>query len=232
MKKSVKIALLIIALLPYITIGLLYAILGPNGSTKDPFLVTLGVLMFLSIPFQWIFYISNVFRNRTVAREQRAFWVVLLFFGHIAVFPFYWYLHIWKDKDVEKVPGQTMAPTVTNHVEERVVKKKALSYKLIVLFLNLLPWILGVSAFFLFLYGPLYGPYSNTYYVLAILAFIALICVTGFSIVEMYRDKRVARNLRALWAVVLIAGAPLSFFIYWYLYIWRDSQRVTQTSLE
>lgn len=204
--------------------------IGPSGSTKDPFLVTLGVLMFLSIPFQWIFYISNVFRNRTVARDQRVLWIVLLLFGHIAVFPFYWYLHIWKD--VEETPAQTMAPIMTGRVEERVAEKKALSYKLVVLFLNLLPWILGVSAFFLFLYGPLYGSYSNTYYVLAILALVVFICVTGFTIVDMYRNKRVAQNLRALWTVVLIVGSPLSFFVYWYLHVWRDSKSEVQTSLE
>jgi hypothetical protein len=155
-----------------------------------------------------------------------------LFCGHVAVFPFYWYSHIWKDKGIEEIPGQTIAQIMTNHVEERVSEKKTLSYKLFMLFLNLLPWILGVSAFFLFLYGPLHGPYSNTYYVLAVSALVALVCVTGFTIVDMYRNKRVAPNLRALWTVVLIVGTPWSFFVYWYLYIWRDSKSEVQTSPE
>lgn len=207
---------------------LMHTVFGPNVTPENLAAFIFGVLSVCSIPFSMIFYISNVFRNRTVARNQRAFWVILLFCGHIAVFPFYWYHHIWKDIDVERAPGQAVAPPVTGYVEERVAEKKSLSYKLIVLFLNLLPLIFGTSSVLLLIYGS----DSNAYYVLAIIAFVALICATGFTIVEMYRDKRVVRNLRALWAIVLVAGFPLSLLIYWYLYIWRDIKRELQTSLE
>ena len=197
-------------------------------TTEDLAPFIFGVLSFISIPFSILFYIWNVFRNRTVTREQRAFWIILLFFGHVAVFPFYWYLHIWKDIDVKEVHGQAIAPIVPNHVEERVAGKKSLSYKLILLFLNMVPLIFGISSVLLLIYGP----DNNTYYVLAVLAVVALVCVTGFSIIEMYKAKRVAGNLRALWAVMFIAGFPIIFFIYWYLYIWRDSESELQTALE
>jgi len=93
----IKFTLGIVNLLPYITFISGIAIVGPGESTKNIFFVVLYILMSISIPFLFIFYSFNVFRNKDVAREQRVLWVALLFFGNIVVYPFYWYLHICRE---------------------------------------------------------------------------------------------------------------------------------------
>jgi hypothetical protein len=52
------------------------------------------------------------------------------------------------------------------------------------------------------------------------LAGIALIV---FYILNVFRNGRVDRDKKALWAVVLFMGSMIAMPIYWYLYIWRET---------
>jgi hypothetical protein len=51
------------------------------------------------------------------------------------------------------------------------------------------------------------------------LAGIALIV---FYIVNVFKNDRVEKDKKALWAVVLFMGSMIAMPIYWYLYIWRE----------
>lgn len=42
-------------------------------------------------------------------------------------------------------------------------------------------------------------------------------------ILDTFRNDRVAKDMKALWAVVLFMGSIFAMPIYWYLYVWRDS---------
>jgi hypothetical protein len=37
-----------------------------------------------------------------------------------------------------------------------------------------------------------------------------------------FRNDRVNKDMKVLWAVVLFMGSFIAMPIYWYLYIWRD----------
>jgi hypothetical protein len=43
-----------------------------------------------------------------------------------------------------------------------------------------------------------------------------------FYIVNVFRNDRVTKDMKVLWAVVLFMGAMIAMPVYWYLYIWRD----------
>lgn len=50
--------------------------------------------------------------------------------------------------------------------------------------------------------------------------------------VNVFRNNRVAKDKKALWAVVLFLGNMVAMPIYWYLYIWREpKETIEDTSL-
>jgi hypothetical protein len=99
---TIKIILLIFNLLPVILFISAFIILQ-SGETKKSLL--LDIIFWpaaFSIPGTFILYVIDVYRNKTVKKEQKHLWAGLLFFGNIIVYPFYWYLHVWR-----KPPRQT-----------------------------------------------------------------------------------------------------------------------------
>jgi hypothetical protein len=96
LKNTPKIALLIFGLLPYIYFILFFTIIGVNETTDNVVFFILAILTAVSIPSAFIIYIVNVYRNKNIIKEQKHLWAALLFFGNIIVYPFYWYLHIWR----------------------------------------------------------------------------------------------------------------------------------------
>lgn len=95
-KDTSKIALLIFGFLPYLYFILFFTIIGVNKTTDNVFFYILAILTSISIPSAFIIYIVNVYRNKDIIKEQKYLWAALLFFGNIIVYPFYWYLHIWR----------------------------------------------------------------------------------------------------------------------------------------
>jgi len=102
-RRTAKIALLMFGLLPFIYFTLFFTIVGSGERTTSVFFIVLFVLTAISIPGPFIFYVVDVYRNRGVTKDQKHLWTALLFFGNIFVYPFYWYLHIWREskKDTE-----------------------------------------------------------------------------------------------------------------------------------
>lgn len=96
MKKIAKIALLVFGLLPIIFSLSVFIMLEPGERTIDLSFYILFALTAISIPGAFIFYVINVYRNSGVIKEQKHLWAAVLFFGNVVVYPFYWYLHIWR----------------------------------------------------------------------------------------------------------------------------------------
>ncbi len=51
---------------------------------------------------------------------------------------------------------------------------------------------------------------------------LAVMGLMVFYIVNVFRNDRVDKDKKALWAVVLFMGNMIAMPIYWYLYIWRE----------
>ena len=57
---------------------------------------------------------------------------------------------------------------------------------------------------------------------LHILTMLWIMGLTVFYMVNVFRNDRVIKDMKVLWAVVLFMGSIIAMPIYWYLYIWRD----------
>lgn len=57
------------------------------------------------------------------------------------------------------------------------------------------------------------------FHLLTILLVIGLMI---FYIVDVFRNERVNKDMKVLWAVVLFMGTMIAMPVYWYLYIWRE----------
>ena len=55
-----------------------------------------------------------------------------------------------------------------------------------------------------------------------LLTILLIMGLTVFYIVNVFRNDRVNKDMKVLWAVVLFMGSIVAMPIYWYLYIWRD----------
>lgn len=52
----------------------------------------------------------------------------------------------------------------------------------------------------------------------------------AFYIVNVFKNDRVEKDKKVLWAVVLFMGNMIVMPVYWYLYIWRDNVAPSLTS--
>ena len=72
--------------------------------------------------------------------------------------------------------------------------------------------------------GPETGPPPLIALILPlhILTMLVIMALTVFYMVNVFRNERVGKDLKVLWAVVLFLGNVIAMPIYWYLYIWKD----------
>lgn len=57
---------------------------------------------------------------------------------------------------------------------------------------------------------------------LHLLTMLVIMALTVFYMVNVFRNDRVVKDQKVLWAVVLFLGNLIAMPIYWYLYIWKD----------
>ncbi len=57
---------------------------------------------------------------------------------------------------------------------------------------------------------------------LHLLTMLLIMGLTVFYMVNVFRNNRVEKDKKVLWAVVLFMGSIIAMPIYWYLYIWRE----------
>lgn len=70
--------------------------------------------------------------------------------------------------------------------------------------------------------GP--PPFIPVIFSLHILTMLVIAALTVFYIVNVFRNERVDKDKKVLWAVVLFLGNLLAMPVYWYLYIWKEPQ--------
>lgn len=58
---------------------------------------------------------------------------------------------------------------------------------------------------------------------LHLLTMLVIMALTVFYMVNVFRNERVVKDQKVLWAVVLFLGNVLAMPIYWYLYIWKEA---------
>jgi uncharacterized membrane protein len=215
-KKLGKILLLLPALSMFILYIVVVTVCGGQTGNDNPLFI-IGIILWAFVPVQWIFYITNVFRNTGITtKSQRLLWVWLLLGGHIFVFPFYWYFHIWKDNgkpQEEKAPAPIVAPT------DRQPRFKSRSNRILILVISALP----IIFFLITIISSFNGlPYSILY-AFGVLYGIFLVGLIVFYIIDVFRNQSVPSNQKAIWAVALIIGNLGVFPFYWYIHIWKKS---------
>ena len=77
------------------------------------------------------------------------------------------------------------------------------------------------------LFSPGTGPgFPAAFAVLFALHIFTMLLIMGLSIfyiVDVFRNNRVDKDKKALWAVVIFLGNMIAMPIYWYLYIWKEA---------
>ena len=71
--------------------------------------------------------------------------------------------------------------------------------------------------------GDAAGP-PTAFVLIFALHLLTMLIITGltiFYIVNVFKNERVEKDKKALWAVVLFLGNVVAMPIYWYLYIWK-----------
>jgi len=67
---------------------------------------------------------------------------------------------------------------------------------------------------------------------LHLLTMLLIMGLTVFYMVNVFRNDRVDKDKKVLWAVVLFMGNMIAMPIYWYLYIWREEKGSATVSTE
>jgi hypothetical protein len=75
-----------------------------------------------------------------------------------------------------------------------------------------------------FVSGNDFSSVFGAIFTLQLLLWLLTVGLTIFYIVNVFRNDRVAKDKKALWAVVLFMGSLLAMPVYWYLYIWREPE--------
>lgn len=75
-----------------------------------------------------------------------------------------------------------------------------------------------------FMPGPEKGPPPLIAIILPLhlLTMLLIMGLTIFYIVNVFRNPRVEKDQKALWAIVIFLGNMIGMPIYWYLYVWKE----------
>jgi hypothetical protein len=79
------------------------------------------------------------------------------------------------------------------------------------------------------------GAFPALFLIIFPLHFLTMLLIMGltvFYIVNVFRNERVEKDKKVLWAVVLFMGNMIAMPIYWYLYIWQDGKEPSLASNE
>lgn len=60
---------------------------------------------------------------------------------------------------------------------------------------------------------------------LHLLTMLLIVLLLVFYITHVFRNDRVDKDKKALWAVVLFLGNAIAMPVYWYLYVWRHKEQ-------
>ena len=97
MKKSSKKLVGLITLMPYSLLGLLFIdfLIYPQELLAEKSLTHLQVGTGLWIVSLLAFYLHHVFSTKSIDKERRLLWGIVLLLGNVFAMPIYWYRYIW-----------------------------------------------------------------------------------------------------------------------------------------
>jgi uncharacterized membrane protein len=101
------------------------------------------------------------------------------------------------------------------------------TWKVLLGLLTLWPLCYLVLFFILTFIGIFFGAASQAPFIQLILPvhLLTMLLIFGlvvFYIVNVFKNKRIESDKKALWAVVLFMGGMIAMPVYWYLFIWKD----------
>jgi hypothetical protein len=165
-------------------------------------------------------YVVCIIRNKTFDTEKKTLWVFLIISLGYLIAPVYWYRYIYKNEKVVLPEKSSVNVKNVDSDETRpdIITKK--SSKILLLFFTVLPYILGISAILLAVYTE---PTNLYFIIMAIMAYISGISIMIFYIINLFRNRTIERDKRALWVVLLVFGNIITNIFYWYLHIWKHT---------
>ncbi len=75
------------------------------------------------------------------------------------------------------------------------------------------------------------GPAFGLIFILHLLTMLLIMALTIFYIVNVFKNNRVEKDKKVLWAVVLFLGSIIAMPVYWYLYIWKAESELPAFSM-
>ena len=94
-------------------------------------------------------------------------------------------------------------------------------------FLYMILFFIFVFSSIFFLHGPggeqAGPPFFFVVFALHLFTMFWIIALTVFYMVNVFRNDRVEKDKKVLWAVVIFMGSLIAMPIYWYLYIWKEA---------
>jgi hypothetical protein len=76
------------------------------------------------------------------------------------------------------------------------------------------------------------GPpfFFMVFFAIHLFTMLCIMALTIFYMVNVFRNDRVDKDKKVLWAVVIFMGNLIAMPIYWYLYIWKEAPAVSLPS--
>ncbi len=109
------------------------------------------------------------------------------------------------------------------------------SNKILLAMASLWPFVY-TTLFFVFMFSSFFflphngssddGVFPYLFMIIFPLHLLSMLLIMGlniFYIVNVFKNDRVDKDKKVLWAVVLFMGNVIAMPIYWYLYIWREN---------
>jgi hypothetical protein len=128
-------------------------------------------------------------------------------------------------------PGEILSPEGVMSDRERGKMKKWI--KILLGLATLWPF-LYLILFFLFAFSSIFFMSGSGesdsgvpfffifFFAVHIFTILWIMGLTVFYMINVFRNDRVDKDKKVLWAVVLFMGSIIAMPIYWYLYIWKD----------
>jgi len=60
---------------------------------------------------------------------------------------------------------------------------------------------------------------------LSFLGVVSILTALVIYVIDVFKNNKVKKDLKAVWAIILFVGNVIAMPIYWYLYIWKDEKQ-------
>lgn len=221
--KTRNIVLLLMSLSFYIFIIIPFMIVHLGITEYLPWFELVGYIALILWPVQIVIFLIFIFKNKSFKKDKKFLWgYLVLCFGPL-LSPVYWYFYIWKSPKALNGEDKTII-TISQIGNKGLNRTREKSKKYLLLLFTLLPFILTLVAILLVV---LTEPTNHFVVVLGVPTGISILGILIYYIYDVYHNKSVDINSRALWTILLIFGYIVTLLFYWYYHIWREPELKT-----